>query len=208
MKLFNLGLPKSGTTTMHKALEESGIKSAHWKFRKQTADGRPGTMGFVGRRMYADYLDGKDPLSSLQHYDAITQADVVKPPFSLWPQTDIALLKAVRARHPDCLFVLLTRDPKKIVSSMSRWKNMQGRLHALGAPGLPPDAAASMERLEQWVVDHFANMRAVFGDDPRFLEFDISDEDAADRLSAALDIEIKWWGVANVNTKNLDLETE
>ncbi|PRY77329.1 hypothetical protein CLV80_106174 [Yoonia maritima] len=200
MRLFNLGLPKSGTTTLHTALVKSGLNSAHWKFRSADQGTKKITRRFVGEAIYSSYLTGGDPLAELTQFDAITQPDVIMPPLSLWPQMDVSVLSQVREHHPTCLFLMLTRSPEKVADSMLRWSDLHERLKKRRAPGLSNWHVSSREGLVAWISSHYDNMRDTFGSDKRFLEVDIADHDASEKLSHALGVEIKWWGKANVNT--------
>lgn len=201
MRLFNLGLPKSGTTTVHTALEKAGVKSAHWEFYPRSGIGLRSHQ-FVGANIYRSYLQNKDPLAGLKEWDAVTQADLVVAPFSLWPQMDQALLNRIREFHPDCLFLLLTRDPSKVANSIVRWGDMQKRFIAMGAPGLTSRMAQSEAGFEDWVLAHYDKTREAFADDPHFLELDIATPGASEILGKSLSIEFPWWGVANTNTEN------
>lgn len=191
MKLFNLGLPKSGTTSVQKALATAGVRSAHWYMRDSKR--------FVGSSMYRNHFMGHDPLADLAQYDAVTQADLVTNRRSFWPQMDLAILRAVRVHHPECVFLMLTRDPAKILNSISNWYDLRMRLIRLGAPGLPPRAAQSDGAIIAWIEGHYRNMRACFRDDPRFAEIDIEDADIQQRLSEIVGKELNWWGQINTS---------
>ena len=41
----------------------------------------------------------------------------------------------------------------------------------------------------------------MFGQDPRYLDLDIEAGDARERLSAALGVDLAWWGVANASSE-------
>lgn len=191
MNLVNLGLPKSGTTTLHTALARSGLRSAHWKVKHR----------IVGRNLYHHHLAGRDPLTDLAEYDVITQADFISEHRSYWPQMDAALVHAIASHHPECRFLLLTRPVAKIADSIMRWRDLSDRLEALGAPGLPPGHAGEIDALTTWIDGHFRNVRRWFKDDPRFLELDIEDPEAPNRLGQFLRVEIAWWGMANTNAE-------
>lgn len=189
MQLFNLGLPKSGTTTLQEALTRAGLKSAHWHVK----DGNR----YVGRSMYRNYLSGNDPLADFAGYDAITQPDVVWRRFSYWPQMDPVMLSAVRAHHPDCKFIMVTRSPQKILNSIAKWYDLRKRLNRLGAPGLPPGAARSDAAILKWIDNHYLNMRELFRDNPNFSEFDIESDDVAAGIGTLLGTDLPWWGRIN-----------
>lgn len=189
MELFNLGLPKSGTTTLHEALRRSGLRSAHWKVPRR----------IIGRNITTHFNAGRDPLTDLREYDAITQADYISDGLSFWPQMDIALLTALRAHHPECRLLLWTRAPAKVASSILRWHDLRQRLGTMGAPGLAPVDAGSEAALVAWIEGHYAQMRRHFGHLPDFMEIDVEDPGARDKLGAFLDRKITWWGKSNVN---------
>ena len=192
MRLLNLGMPKSGTTTLQTALERAGLRSAHWYDRRSKR--------FVGRSMYRNYFAGRDPLADFVGFDAITQADYVNETFSYWPQMDHALLGEIRRHHPDCVFVLVTGDVSQIVSSFYRWNDLIDRLATTGAPGLPGQFARSPEAVTRWINGHYEAVRARFADSANFLEVDIEDLEVRAKIENALGLDLPWWGKANVNT--------
>lgn len=190
MKAFLVGFPKSGTSTIQRAFMESGIQSIHWQCE----------LGYVGEIIYENHYFGQDPLASLKGIDAITQADVCLPAIgkNYWPNLDFGVLAAIRRHHPDCLFILNWRDPAATVSSISRWGDMQARFTASDIPGLPRGYGNKAEHLITWIESHYEATR-VFFKDSNFLELDITARNAPARLSAAMGIEISWWGRENIN---------
>lgn len=187
MKLFVVGFPKSGTTTLDMALQASGMKPVHWA----NADGK-----FVGKIIYDNVLAGRDPLASLEAYDAVTQADVCLPAHDInyWPNLDFSILSAIRAAHPDCLFLLNRRDPEKLVRSIDNWPALRERLVQSDIPGLPAGRGQADSEMICWIENHYAACRRFFANDPAFLEIAIEAPDAPERLGQALGIEIKDWG--------------
>jgi Sulfotransferase domain len=182
-----IGFPKSGTTSITRALESSGLKCAHWQ---------NGSRHFVGALIYSAMMAGEDPFARLQGYDAITQADVCLPAMNLnfWPNLDFAVLNAVRRAHPQCLFLLNYRRPEAICASIEKWKGMHRRFQVSDIPGLPRPFGAEREHLMHWIENHFHACRTYFADDERFLEIDIERADAPDLMSRALGIPITGWG--------------
>lgn len=197
MKVFVVGFPKSGTTTLTAALEASGLKAAHWA----DAGGN-----FIGQIIYENVLSGRDPLARLEDYDAITQADVCIPAQRLnyWPNLDFAILDRIRAAHPECLFLLNTRDPAKICSSIDRWPSLRQRIVRASIPGLPARMGARDEEIVHWIENHYSACRRFFGSDAKFLELPIEDEAAPDILGSALGITISDWGIIEPNAPSPD----
>ncbi|RLL72999.1 sulfotransferase [Paenirhodobacter hankyongi] len=190
-KLLVVGFPKSGTSTIQRALEESGLVSAHWMWRN-----RP-----VGRLIYDGWFSRGDPLALLEGVDAVTQMDFCMPAqgVNLWPNLDIALLLTIRRLHPDCRFILNYRPPQATESSFGRWNTLVERITESDIPGLPRGRGGRPGEVTRWIGAHLDAMRQVFAGDPNFLELDITAPDAAERLGAFLGHEIRWWGVANAN---------
>ncbi|MDI5987288.1 tetratricopeptide repeat protein [Halomonas sp. M4R5S39] len=192
-KVFVVGFPKSGTSTIQKALEKTGYSSAHWKVEE----------GYVGELMYRGLEDHDDPWYYLARYEAVTQADVCLPDQGVdcWPNLDFHVIKKIKEKHPDCLFVLNWREPKDTVSSITRWRDLQSRILKSEAPRLPKGVGGDSEIL-YWIEEHIGRVREFFKDDPNFVEIDISDADAPDVLGDKLGLKLGWWGVANANARN------
>lgn len=184
-----VGFPKTGTTTITRALSTAGWRTAHWRINE----------GFVGVLIQANIEAGRPAFAGLERYDAVTQADVCLPGRGLnyWPNLDLAVLDAIRRDYPDCLFILNTRDPAKTIASMRGWGRMHRRIMLAEVPGLPKGRGRSDAELEQWIQAHYAAVRLRFGGDPRFVEFDIEDPAAREILAAATGLDLVWWGRAN-----------
>ncbi len=204
LKVINLGLPKSGTTTLGEALKQAGLNVADWRIRKgQSKDDRI-KRAFVGRLMYIAYFKTGDPLSMMEEFDGFTEIDVVREGLNLWPQMDWGLLAAIRAHHPGAKFILTHRDPVKLSDSMGRWSNLGSRrLPQNAIPGLPEGFGKSDAERIRWIEGHFAFCRRVFDGSDDFLEYDIEDPDAQTKVSDFLGLDLPWWGKANENTRHV-----
>ncbi len=200
LRVINLGLPKSGTTTFGQALGRAGLRVADWRIRR--GDKNATHFGFVGNLMYHAYFDSGDPLALMENYDVFAEIDIVRQGFNLWPQTDWGLIEAIRRHHPGARFVLTMRDAAKISDSMRRWSDLgRRRLPDSAIPGLPqPYGKTDAERI-RWIEGHAAFCRQVFRGDDDFLELDVESDTARQKLSEFLGIEVDWWGVANVNIR-------
>lgn len=188
VKLFVVGFPKSGTTTLTEALEASGLKPVHWG----DADGN-----FVGQIIYENVLAGRDPFERLDDFDSVTQADVCIPAHRInyWPNLDFAILERIRTSYPQCLMLLNTRDPAKICASIDRWPSLRERIVRANIPGLPARMGIDDAEIIRWIENHYAACRRFFAGDAKFLELDIEDEAAPKILGKALGVAIKDWGI-------------
>lgn len=202
LKIINLGLPKSGTTTLGEALKHAGLKVADWRIRKGQSENDALARRFVGKLMYEGYFEEGDPLARMPGFDAFTEIDIVRNGLNLWPQTDWGLLQSIKDNHPNAKFILTHRDSVALSDSMGRWSNLGSfRLPNSAIPGLPEGYGATDQDRIRWIEGHYAFCRRVFDGDPAFLEYDIADTDARDKISAFLGVKLPWWGKANENTR-------
>ena len=200
VRVINLGLPKTGTTTLGVALEHAGLRVADFKLRRRSCPDKSIAGSFVARQLYDGYYGSGDPLEKLGAFDALSEISVLNRDLCLWPQTDFGLIQSLRVRHPELRFVASYRDPDATAHSMLRWSDLgSDRLPSGNIPGLPRGYGETRLQRAQWVAQHYAFLRTIFAGDPRFLEYDIDDPDAAGLLSAHLGIDLPWWGKANEN---------
>ncbi|MCR8547128.1 sulfotransferase family protein [Salipiger sp. P9] len=200
LRVINLGLPKTGTTTLGVALEHAGLRVADYRLRRRSCPDKTIAGSFVARHLYDGYFATGDPLERLGAFDALTELSVLNKTLCLWPQTDFGLIEALRQRHPELRFVASWRDPEATAHSMLRWSDLgTDRLPRGNIPGLPRGYGETRLERMQWIAAHYAFLRRIFEGDPRFLEYDTADPEAPRRLSAHLGIEIPWWGKANEN---------
>ncbi|MDF3382729.1 MULTISPECIES: sulfotransferase [Sulfitobacter] len=197
-RIVNLGLPKTGTTTLTDALRHAGLKVADWRIRKGQSSSTEITGAHVGRIIYADYFASGDPLARLHEFDVINEMSAVRHDRSLWPQTDWGVLNAIQHHHPEVKFLLSHRDPARTANSMMRWNNLgRRRLPQADVPGLPRGFGRDEAELARWIEGHFAFCRRVFAGCANFLEFDIEDPEARDKIADYLEIDLPWWGQSN-----------
>ncbi len=200
LKVVNLGLPKSGTTTLGEALKRAGLRVADWRIRPGQTEDKSILRAFVGKLMYQGYFETGDPLALMPGFDAFTEIDIVRNGLNLWPQTDWGLLSAIRHHHPGARFILTYREPAALSDSMARWSNLgRTRLPQAAIPGLPEGYGATDAERIRWIDGHYAFCRQVFAGADDFLEYDITDPAAPEKIGAFLGCELPWWGTANAN---------
>ncbi|MDX5401583.1 MAG: sulfotransferase family protein [Rhodobacterales bacterium] len=200
LRIVNLGLPKTGTTTLAHALRLSGLKVADYRIRRRQTDD-PGLHGaFVGQRLYEGYFNSGDPLDGLDRFDAFSEVSCLREKQSLWPQMDWGLISAIRAHHPGVRFLASWREARALSDSMLRWSNLgTERLPGSDVPGLPRGFGATTAERVRWIEGHYAHLKALFRDDPALLVYDVADPDAPARISAHIGRPVTWWGRANRN---------
>ena len=201
LRVINLGLPKTGTTTLSRALRRTGLHVADWRVHdKQTT--REDIRGkLVGQIMYHDYFTTGDPLARLEEFDAVTEMNALRPDNNFWPQTDFGLLEAIQHHHPGVRFLLSRRDPEATARSMMNWGNLgEKRLPDNDVPGLPRGYGGTVTELVRWIDGHYAFCRRMFAAGGAFLEFDPADPDVRTKLGDFLGRDMPWWGRANART--------
>ncbi|MGB7243965.1 MAG: hypothetical protein WBC93_18010 [Sulfitobacter sp.] len=203
LRVVNLGLPKTGTTTLARALRRSGFRVADHRIRKaQSAD--PQVQGqFVADLLYRGYFETGDPAAFLPGFDALSEISLLRNGRSLWPQMDFGLIEAIRKHHPEVLFLASARDTRDLSQSMLAWSNLgTDRLPQGAIPGLPQGYGGTTKERILWIEAHYAHLRKLFQGDANFLEYDVSDPLAKFKISGFLGVQLAWWGRANANPEN------
>ena len=200
--VVNLGLPKSGTTTLARALREAGFTVADYRIRKGQTH-RPDLRGrYVGGRIYHGYFTSGDPLTELGEFDAFTEVSVLRAAQSFWPQTDFGVIEAIRSHHPGAKFLASSRDAADHAMSLLRWSDLGShRLPRHTIPGLPRGFGETNHERIRWIEAHHAFLRRIFEGRDDFLEYDIADPQAPAKIGAFLGRDLPWWGRANANMK-------
>lgn len=194
----NLGLPKSGTTTLAKALRRSGLRVADHRIRGRQSTELKGQA--VAELLYRGYFHTGDPAALMPDIEAISEMSWLQGDRSLWPQTDFALIEAFRRSHPGVLFLASRRDAGALSRSMLAWSNMGSeRLPGAAVPGLPPGFGETSAERERWIDGHYSALERYFRGDADFLEFDIADPGAPNLIAGFLGRELPWWGKMNAN---------
>ncbi|MEQ5868601.1 sulfotransferase family protein [Sagittula sp. NFXS13] len=198
LKIVNLGLPKTGTTTFARALQEAGLFVADHRVRGEHTDDTRIRRDFVGAGIYTSWYATGNPLELLDFYDALTEISGLKPPLALFPQCDYALLKAMRDKNPDVKFVTTTRPPEAICASMDNFRNMGKRVAQANIPGLPHGFGKDWTERVTWIETMLDMHRDVFAGRDNYLQLDVGAPDAAEKLSAFIGLPLPWWGRENV----------
>lgn len=200
VRLINLGLPKSGTTTLEVALERAGWQVANHRLRKGQTTQEDDAGRFTAEILYDGHFLRGDPLWGIAGPQALCEVNALTPDLSLWPQCDFALIDTLRRLHPQVRFTATWRDPRDISDSMLRWTNLgTTRLPRGDIPGLPRGYGDTSLERAQWIEGHYAFLDHLFAGDHRFHLCDVAQPDAAERLGAFLNCDLPWWGRANEN---------
>lgn len=198
--VINLGLPKTGTTTLARALKLSGLVTIDHRVRKRQTENSALHGAYVGDLIYQGYFRSGDPLDLLSGFDAISEMSCLRKGRSLWPQTDFGVIEALRQLHPEARFIATRRPTFDISQSMLAWSDLGlVRLPSGEIPGLPQGFGETSKERETWIDAHYAHLDRIFAGDPRYLELDVAAVDAAEQLASHIGRPVPWWGRANTN---------
>ena len=198
--VVNLGLPKSGTTTLARALREAGFTVADYRLRRSDAGQTRRRGRYVAGRIYSGYFTHGDPLHELSEYNAFSEISMIRAAQSFWPQTDFGVIDAIEKHHPGVRFLASARDPQAQSMSLLRWSDLgANRLPKLTVPGLPRGFGETGHERIRWIEAHHAFLRRIFAGRDNFLEYDIADPQAPAKIGAFLGRDLPWWGRLNAN---------
>lgn len=209
LRVVNLGLPKSGTTTVARALRRASLHTADYRIRKDQSKDDHILGEFVGTLVYEAFFRTGDPLAYLDEFDAFSELSVLRKGLSLWPQFDFALINAIEKHHTGVKFIASWRPAANISRSMQQWSNLATeRLPKNQIPGLPRGYGAADHERQRWIEGHYAHLDRVFAGHPHYLRLDVSAQDAREQLENHLKRPVPWWGHLNRSPVATQPETE
>ncbi|WP_293612072.1 sulfotransferase [Ponticaulis sp.] len=200
VKIFFIGFNKCGTTSFHRLLSKSGIKSAHWRFKKHSlVSDRPNRLLSSEYRYLALEMDCAQTTNDLHEFcKAFTAfSDIFY--FSETVQLEKILdFEAMHEAFPKSYFILNDRNEDNWIKS---------RLNHRGGD-LIRRAMAFSRKSEREVVDqwretrqvHYQNVRSFFAEKKQFLHFDIERDHITKFckfVSPHFDIDEASWGNEN-----------
>ncbi len=124
LRVVNLGLPKTGTTSLARALKIAGYRVADHRIRPRQTQSAALRDAFVADLLYRGYFDSGDPGALFEDFNALTELSCLRQGKSLWPQMDFALIDAIRRHHPQVLFLASRRDSWDVSQSMLAWSDL------------------------------------------------------------------------------------
>lgn len=176
-KVFCVGFPKTGTTSLASALRRLGFRAVHGD-GSDTAHG-----GDEGRSLIAMIERGDFNLPTLEIYDAFTD----NPYFTIW--------RPLAERFPDARFILTLRNENEWISSCIRYyRGRRIRPMRAWTFGDAADPSSSAKAAGRWLSryrDHNAAVQAHFALEPgRLLILDLFAGDGWNRLCPFLELPI------------------
>jgi hypothetical protein len=187
-----VGLPKTGTSTVHNFFKKSGYSSSHYKCNESY---------FCGMCFKSAIKSGKPPLASCGGYEVYAQMDVENTGQCHFPQiTDLEIL---HEEAPNATFILSTRNMTHWATSVRNWvggvRSMAGRLAKCeeGPKTRFPDDLivwhhAHLERIREFVRTHPSHT---------LVEIDIEDPRTGEIMAQRFGSDARFWGHVNDGTK-------
>ena len=118
-KVFVIGLPKTGTTSLHAFFKCGGLSSSHWRCGGQTR---------CGECIKSNIQRGRPPVQGCGDFDVYAQMDVNAdgnhPCY--FPQIDA--LDVLYTHYPTATYIFNTRPFEHWNRSIHRWHGMNHRL--------------------------------------------------------------------------------
>jgi len=189
-KVFCIGVNKTGTNSLHQALQILGYTSVHY-------------LDYQGDNIKAkieqNYLDGCNILKGLEQYDAISDWD--------YPTHAIGIIKAFDIQYPGSKFILTTRDRESWISSRKNHV-VNNQIEKAKNPNNPEPGLEWQEYdVEAWkkeyderhreVLNHFKNR------EKDLLVFNVVQGDGWEKLCPFLDSPIPKVAFPKINTTHL-----
>ena len=187
-RVFVVGLPKAGTTTLHKLFKHQFAKhshlsgtSCHWQYTTDKGVSMP-----VGKAIYMahernlpllEYAPGCRYVAQMDYLKCSDSNQMTSCPISYWPQ--ITLLRELDYQYPGSRFILNSRPIQDHIESISHWGNLRERLIDSSIPGLPPGKGGTDEELGKWIENHNQGVRDYFqGRGQDFMEMKLGETSA------------------------------
>ena len=201
LPIINLGLPKSGSTSLRDFFACGKLNASHFKCEK----------GPCGMCAHKNIEAGRPPLEGCGNYDVFAQLDwapiglpIPKDAPCFFPQ--LSALKELHKQHPKATFVLPTRPPMHWIASVDGWKHGSYRMRQVLAkcrlPGMPAGRGPDDAELAAFYVRHSREVRKFVEDHPshKLIEFDLESPHVAKHLAAETGVPPRCWGMSNCKT--------
>jgi hypothetical protein len=158
MKVFQIGLNRCGTRTLHSFFARNGVPSIHW------------AEGTLALRILRNLLDGSAPVAGFEKYVFFSDMEASTDRFFV---DAYKLFPFFHQHYPDAVFILNTRSCDAWLQS--RFGHHKGEYVARHMRLLKLESEAALR--ESWVRDwdtHHSRVREYFAaSGGRLIEFDI-----------------------------------
>lgn len=193
---FNLGFPKTGTSSLHNFFDCGGLDSVHFRCNR---------IDSCARCMKESVEAGGRPLdlceTGSRKIDVFAQMDNGL----YFPQ--IELLDELVAGYPNATLFLTFRSIEKWYNSLNKWPprrngpHMNDKMKKENITGFPSGVGKNVDEFADWFCNHVERVRGIVARSPTLtlVEVDIEDSTIAKRMSDMFDIDESCWGHTNAN---------
>ena len=198
LPIINLGLPKSGSTSLRDFFSCGNLTASHFKCQS----------GPCGMCVNQNLQAGRPALAGCGDYHVWAQLDwapiglpIQEKKQCFFPQ--LSALKELHAQFPEATFVLPTRPPRHWIASVDHWQHANYRMRevlaACNLPGLPSGRAPNDSELAAFYVQHSRAVRTFVANHPShtLIEFDLEEPGVAQKLALASGVPATCWSKSN-----------
>ena len=172
IKVFNLALPKAGTSTFHQLMQQMGCYSVHQHIRRPNME-RLAEINYtdtkVGRLMEMAYWNEKPLMYYMDpKINAVSQMDINEPKakgpsvpmHTVFPQ--LIYYDLLLKQYPGSKFVLIKRNISEHIASIDNWRNMRWKMTVSEIPYLPAGKGETDREMRIWIEEHYRRVTEYF----------------------------------------------
>ena len=173
IKVFNLALPKAGTSTFHQLMKQMGCRSVHQHVESSNKEklaeiNITDYKGFrkVGKLMELAYWNEKPLMYYMDpRINAVSQMDVnypknpPQPMDTVFPQ--LIYYDLLLQQYPGSKFVLVKRNTSNHINSIES-AHMRGRMIRTDIPYLPSGKGETDHEMRIWIEGHYRRVTEYF----------------------------------------------
>ncbi len=124
--VINIGMPKTGTSSLTSFLNQQGYECAHWRANRTHVGIE------VRRHLFSNALKDFNCFTQLDYCEWVSKAENISR--SIWPQHE--MLTEFVSRYPKAKYVYTTRNTSTWFDSVSRWGDILDRIRFSSTPGI------------------------------------------------------------------------
>jgi len=205
-----VGMPKSGTTTIHDYFQcGKTLRTSHFicKGRTHACDTcLPNVCAVCMRDNFIKNGPSSPLMEGCGDWDVYTELDACmmlknpQNPVCYYPQ--VTDLEGIHASHPGATFILNLRNVDRWIGSVGRYKDLSRCLVNCNIEGvLPKGKGTEPDELRKFYNDQTERVREFVKLHPthKLVEVNIEDEKAGEYMESVFGITAQCWGHANKN---------
>ena len=174
IKVFNLALPKAGTSTFHQLMKQMGCRSVHQHVDRPNREKLReinitdySTVRKVGKLMELAYWNEKplmyymDPkINAVSQMDTNYPKNPPQPMDTVFPQ--LIYYDLLLKQYPGSKFLLIKRNISNHINSIDKWRNMRSKMTKSEIPYLPAGKGKTDREMRIWIEDHYRRVTEYF----------------------------------------------